>query len=188
MDIMTTIAPFVANLWTILAVIIVLIVWAGVSGHGLHKGARRLRAELGRATGQITKADSATAFRTQYEAITEELGGNTVLGPRWREFQQTLWIPEAGLIRETDRSDAWFDLGLLRAKGIGIDPRYHAALPGLLVGAGLLFTFFGLAVALYSAGCRATIKVRTPDNQGEKAFCRLWHREGGARPEARAAE
>ena len=36
--------------------------------------------------------------------------------------------------------------------------------------------------------CRATIKVRTPDNQGEKAFCRLRRREGGARPEARAAE
>ncbi len=32
--------------------------------------------------------------------------------------------------------------------------------------------------------CCAAIKVRTPDNQGEKAFCRLWHREGGARPEA----
>jgi transposase len=36
--------------------------------------------------------------------------------------------------------------------------------------------------------CRATIKVRTPDNQGEKMFCRSRRREGGARPEARAAE
>ena len=36
--------------------------------------------------------------------------------------------------------------------------------------------------------CRATIEVRTPDNQGEKAFCRLRRREGGARPEAQAAE
>jgi methyl-accepting chemotaxis protein len=32
-----------------------------------------------------------------------------------------------------------------------MDTRYHAALPNLLVGAGLLFTFFGLAVALSSA-------------------------------------
>jgi uncharacterized phage infection (PIP) family protein YhgE len=45
----------------------------------------------------------------------------------------------------------WFDLsGLFRAAGV--DPRYHAALPGLLVGAGLLFTFLGLAAALTSAG------------------------------------
>ena len=35
---------------------------------------------------------------------------------------------------------------------LGSDPRYHAALPGLLVGAGLLFTFLGLAAALASAG------------------------------------
>jgi hypothetical protein len=41
---------------------------------------------------------------------------------------------------------------LLRTPAIGIDPRYHGALPGLLVGAGLLFTFTGLAVALGSAG------------------------------------
>ena len=36
--------------------------------------------------------------------------------------------------------------------------------------------------------CRAAIKVRRRDNQGEKAFCRLRRREGGARPEAQAAE
>ena len=33
------------------------------------------------------------------------------------------------------------------------------------------------------ANCGATIKVRTPDNQGEKMFCRLRRREGGALPE-----
>ena len=33
-------------------------------------------------------------------------------------------------------------------------------------------------------GCCAAIKVRTPDNQGEKAFCRSRCREGEARPEA----
>ena len=34
----------------------------------------------------------------------------------------------------------------------------------------------------------AAIKVRTPDNQGEKVFCRLRRREGEARPEAQAAD
>jgi hypothetical protein len=32
--------------------------------------------------------------------------------------------------------------------------------------------------------CCTAIKVRTPDNQGEKAFCRSRRREGEARPEA----
>ena len=36
--------------------------------------------------------------------------------------------------------------------------------------------------------CCAAIKVRTPDNQDEKVFCRLRRREGKARPEAQAAE
>jgi hypothetical protein len=39
-----------------------------------------------------------------------------------------------------------------------------------------------------ATGCRAAIRVRTRDNQDEKAFCRLRRREGGARPEAQAAE
>jgi hypothetical protein len=48
------------------------------------------------------------------------------------------------------RPDHVFDFGLLRA--IGLKPRYQAAMPGMLVGAGLLFTFLGLAVALSAAG------------------------------------
>ncbi|HYE43217.1 MAG TPA: hypothetical protein VEA15_07465, partial [Caulobacteraceae bacterium] len=76
------------------------------------------------------------------------------LGGRWREFRDSLLIPRATgkPVRTTTRPEAWFDLGLLRAPGVGIDPRYHAAMPNLLVGAGLLFTFLGLSVALGTAG------------------------------------
>jgi hypothetical protein len=45
----------------------------------------------------------------------------------------------------------WFDLGTL-LRTAGADLRYHAALPGLLVGAGLFVTFLGLAAALSAAG------------------------------------
>jgi hypothetical protein len=37
-------------------------------------------------------------------------------------------------------------------RSLDVDLRYHAALPNLLVGAGLLFTFLGLAAALSIAG------------------------------------
>ena len=56
------------------------------------------------------------------------------------------------LVWATSRVATWFDLGLLRADPIKLDLRYHAALPNLLVGAGLLFTFLGLAAALSAAG------------------------------------
>jgi hypothetical protein len=52
-------------------------------------------------------------------------------------------------IHATTRPAEWFNLGLMRS--LGTDLRYHAALPNLLVGAGLLFTFIGLAAALTTA-------------------------------------
>ena len=152
LDIMTEIAPLVANPLTIFAVILGLVIWASWSGVRLRAGSRTLLAELGGVTARINAANDATEFAARYEAVSQELGGNPILGARWQEYQQSLLIPEQGLIRATARSDDWFDLGLFRAPGVRIDLRYHAALPSLLVGAGLLFTFFGLAVALGSAG------------------------------------
>lgn len=149
---MTEIAPLVANPLTIFAVILGLVIWASWSGVRLRAGSRTLLAELGGVTARINAANDATEFAARYEAVSQELGGNPILGARWREYQQSLLIPEQGLIRATARSDDWFDLGLFRAPGVRIDLRYHTALPSLLVGAGLLFTFFGLAVALGSAG------------------------------------
>jgi hypothetical protein len=133
-------------------VILVLLVWASWSAYSLRVGTRHLNFELRRARRQIGTAENARAFSTRFEVIDQELSENRVVGARWREYRQSLLTPEDGLIRTTTPSDAWFDLGLFRAPGIEIDLRYHAALPSLLVGAGLLFTFIGLAVALGSAG------------------------------------
>ena len=149
---MTEIAPLVASPWAIGSAICALIVWATSSGYSLRAGSKKLLAEIHAATGQIASANDAVAFVARYETVSQQLGGNLILGARWREYQQSLLVPEQGLIRATARSDDWFDLGLMRVPGIGIDLRYHAALPGLLVGAGLLFTFLGLAIALGSAG------------------------------------
>jgi hypothetical protein len=152
MNLMTAIAPYVAHPLTIISIILGLLIWATISGYRLQAGTKALVTELRWAGRQIDEAQNASVFATQYEVIAQNLSGNRVLGARWREYQQSLLITERGLIRATTPADGWFDIGLLRAPIIGLDPRYHAALPGLLVGAGLLFTFFGLAVALHSAG------------------------------------
>ena len=149
---MNSIAPYIASPITIGLVVFGLITWAVASGYRLHVATRKLLAEIVRARGQVEETDGASTFKGKYEAVAESLGDNPVLGPRWREYQHSLWISDSGMIRATTRSDDWFNLDLLRSPVIGIDPGYHAALPGLLVGAGLLFTFIGLAVALGSAG------------------------------------
>ena len=149
---MTSIAPYIASPITIGLVVLGLMAWAIASGYRLHVGTKKLLAEVVRARRQVEETDGASAFKGRYEAVAESLGDNPVLGPRWREYQHSLWISDSGMIRATTRSDDWFNLDLLRSPVIGIDPGYHAALPGLLVGAGLLFTFIGLAVALGSAG------------------------------------
>ena len=113
---MTEIAPIVANPLTIIAVILALVIWSGWSGFRLWVGSKRLLAELRVVTGQITAAEDPSGFTLRYETISQELGGNPILGARWREYQQALLIPEQGLIRATTRADDWFDLSLFRAR------------------------------------------------------------------------
>jgi hypothetical protein len=129
---MTSIAPYVAHPLTIAIVIIVLMMWTGVSGYRLRRASNKLRTEVAWARKQIEAANTAGAFASRYEAIAQDLADNPILGPRWREYQHSLWISEGGMIRATTRSDDWFTLDLLRTSKIGIDPRYHAAFATLM--------------------------------------------------------
>lgn len=145
-------APYVASDWTIGLVVGGLIVWAAYSAWRLFQGTRKVARALDRAAARLTTARDASAFATQFEAVSADLTGEDVLGERWRKFEPSLVRVKAPRphVRSTSRCEQWFNLGLLPANGV--DLRYHAALPNLLVGAGLLFTFLGLAAALTSAG------------------------------------
>lgn len=128
-----------------------LVAWTGWSCARALSRTRRLNRELKRARERICTAADPGAFFRDYESISSYLSQLSVVGPRWREFKDTLLIPtrEGRPIHATAPAQRWFDLSMLGdAK---IDQRYHAALPNLLVGAGLLFTFLGLTVALYNA-------------------------------------
>ncbi|WP_288586113.1 hypothetical protein, partial [uncultured Methylobacterium sp.] len=151
-EVMRGLAPFIANDWTILLVVLSLLLWAGWCGLKLWKGTGRLTAALDGATRRIERTPDAASFAAEYEVVSADLGRDPILGGRWEEFDDSLvrTATGGGRVRSTGRCDLWFNLGLLRA--VGVDPRFHAALPNLLVGAGLLFTFLGLAAALTSAG------------------------------------
>jgi hypothetical protein len=92
------------------------------------------------------------AFAARFEACSHALSKDTILGRPWVGFEHSLIKPAAAgsPVIATEQPKVWFDLAAL-FRDTGADLRYHAALPGLLVGAGLLVTFLGLAVALSSA-------------------------------------
>ncbi len=145
--------PLVTNPWAVWVVGSALILWAAGSATSLWRGTEALIRALWSARERIEETPDARAFAERYEALSASLATAPILGPRWREWQESLVLPRdpGRLVRSTTRPRSWFDLDLLRADGVRIDARYHAALPNLLVGAGLLFTFLGLAVALSSA-------------------------------------
>ncbi|WP_316205342.1 anti-phage ZorAB system protein ZorA [Bradyrhizobium sp. SZCCHNS3004] len=151
---MQFIAELISRKETVAGVGVVLVLWAFLSGQSLRRGAKKLIRALGEASGLISGSASATDFATNYESISAKIAASPILGPRWREYTESLVFPREGNrpIRATTRAETWFDVGLLRLPTIGVDARYHAALPNLLVGAGLLFTFLGLAAALGTAG------------------------------------
>ncbi|WP_262271845.1 hypothetical protein [Microvirga yunnanensis] len=151
---MQLVAPVIANPGTIFGVVAALLLWAVGSGFSLWRGTQVLTRALTKAAGRIGEAADAQAFAQHYEAVSADLGRNPILGARWRDYCGSLVLPlsPARPVRATARPDLWFNLSLLRAPQVGVDARYHAALPNLLVGAGLLFTFVGLAAALSTAG------------------------------------
>lgn len=151
---MQAVAELISRTETIVGVVGFLTIWALVSAVSLKIGAGKLIRALREATNLIGTTPDAMAFAANYEAISVKLAANPIIGARWREYGASLVFPQESNrpIRATTRAESWFDIGLLRVRDIRVDVRYHAALPNLLVGAGLLFTFLGLAVALGTAG------------------------------------
>ena len=135
---------------TIFGIVLLLLAWAMCSAARLKARTETLTAALRNACTAVEKSD----FLANFEATAGELATLPLLAGAWSAYYDTLIIlgDNAGShpVRSTLRPDQVFDFGLLRLAGL--KPRYHAAMPGMLVGAGLLFTFFGLALALGFAG------------------------------------
>lgn len=152
-DLLRALAPFIAQDWVVVTAVTALVVWATWGGVNLYRSARRVRQSYAVATGLLRENSTAVEFAGSYEKTSSALGRIALLGAPWHNYSQSLIVPNpAGRsVAATDDPARWFDLaGLFRQSGC--DLRYHAALPGMLVGAGLLFTFLGLAAALSAAG------------------------------------
>ncbi len=153
MNVMQVIAPAITHPTAVWVVAAFLLAWALWSGQRLARGTGRVARALEAARARIEAAPDSTAFAAGFAAISDALTKDPLIGARWQDYRASLVLPATPgrPVRATARGIAWFDVGgLLRS--VGVDSRYHAALPNLLVGAGLLFTFLGLAAALGSAG------------------------------------
>lgn len=151
-NLLTAVAPIIRLDWVILLIVAMLAVWTLGSGFSLGRATKAIRITLINATKILKKSADATDFAPSYETVSSEFASDKVLGGPWRGYSQSLIVPSkpGRPVAATVDARQWFDLsGLFRS--VGCDPRYHAALPGILVGAGLLFTFLGLAAALTSA-------------------------------------
>lgn len=153
MELLGWMAPVISNEVTIYAVCGALLAWALVSAVFLVVRTWRFKAAVHRFNRCLDRYADAGAFAEHFERASAELERQRFLAEAWRQFRQTLVLPRrpGEPIRATQRPAEWFNVGLLRGPGLGVDLRYHAAMPNLLVGAGLLFTFLGLAVALAGA-------------------------------------
>jgi hypothetical protein len=136
-------------IWGFVAVLMVWALWSAVQAK---RATMRLTRSLDQARIRISQETDALQFAERFEAVSSDLLKLPYVRQRWRQYRETLVVPTTPgrPIRATAQAEQWFDLSLCADAGLG--QRYHAALPNLLVGAGLLFTFAGLTVALDAAG------------------------------------
>jgi len=90
------------------------------------------------------------AFAEAYGSIHRKLERNPLIGHAWKEFDETLVMPDHGQpIRNTVRPQSFINIGVLRERLFGL--KMMGSIPGYFVGVGLLLTFIGLVLALHKA-------------------------------------
>jgi hypothetical protein len=110
-----------------------------------------LRRSLARAIELVDRGDGQAAFKQRFPAVFEGLAQDPVLGRSWRAYAATL-TPVPGneqALGAPQPPQAAFDDGLFVR--VGLNLRFYQAVPNMLVGMGLLFTFMGLVAALHFA-------------------------------------
>jgi hypothetical protein len=117
-----------------------------------------LRRALRRAIELVEHGEGVASFKQRFPAIFEGLAQDPVLGGPWRAYAQTLTpVPGNEQALGAPRAPASVFDDHLFAR-VGLNLRFYQAVPNILVGLGLLFTFMGLVAALHfaSAGVTAT--------------------------------
>jgi hypothetical protein len=99
----------------------------------------------------VEESEGQGGFRRRFGTVFQRLATNPVIGEVWRGYAATIALApgQEDALGYTRRPHESFNESLLANAGINL--RFYHAVPNLLVGAGLLFTFLGLVAALYFA-------------------------------------
>jgi methyl-accepting chemotaxis protein len=96
----------------------------------------------------LFKETSTQDFAQNYSIFSEKLAEHPLLGNAWKNFKQTLIITEQD-IYYTIRPAQYFNETTIVAPRVNL--RLYQAVPNMLVGIGIWFTFIGLVAALWFA-------------------------------------
>lgn len=117
---------------------------------------RPLRRSLARAIELVDKGEGTAGFKQRFPAIFAGLAEDPVLGRAWRSYAASLTaVPgnDQAIGAPRPPRTAFDDRLLAR---VGLNLRFYQAVPNMLVGLGLLFTFMGLVAALHFASAGVT--------------------------------
>ena len=102
---------------------------------------------------KLEETEGEEGFAADFHEIDEALRANPTMEHAWHEFSETLIFPkpedETEKVRNTQKASAYFNRGSLLG---GLNLRFYNALPNLLTGSGIMFTFIGLVVGIGLAG------------------------------------
>jgi hypothetical protein len=118
----------------------------------LRHARRQIEAASGKAA---SRSEYRKSFASGFEGLREQLSRNRLIGRSWVEFEETLFDTDSDrAIGNTVRPQVFFNPALARERMSGL--KMMNAVPGYFVGIGLLLTFVGLVLALYTAGAAAS--------------------------------
>lgn len=106
-------------------------------------------AGLDRAIALVEASQGPSGFRRGFKSTYQQLADDPIVGTVWRAYALTIGAAPGTdeVLGYSRRPHESFDDGLLVVAGVNL--RLYRAVPNLLVGSGLLFTFVGLVGALY---------------------------------------
>ena len=96
----------------------------------------------------VQRHEGEEGFAGAFESVSNRLGESPVIGHSWKEFHETLVMPDGkvSVIQNTTRPHNFINIRCAQDRSLALRLMPH--LPNYFVGVGLLLTFVGLVAAL----------------------------------------